>query len=134
MKSLFIFIALLVAIPALQAQTLGVDTITWNSSMALNNNNEIDLDNQFIIYANQKIQWTQINGDETNYYHITDTVGEWNNLSSEGQVEFKVRLGTREGSIFFYRNAQGVRVRIDMLRDDVNLVPFEFIISSFTSN
>lgn len=134
MKSIFAIIFLLSSTGALSAQTLGVDTITWNSSKAINDGNQLSLENKFVLYADKQIDWVQIASDETYSYQVTDVVGEWQDLSRQGQIEFKVKLGNREGSIFFHRTSKGVRVRIDMLREGVNLVPFEFIISNYSAN
>lgn len=129
MKSIFIFTVFWALVTAAQAQTLGVDKIEWNSSISKDGATEISSNNKFILYANDKIEWTQ--NDETVVYKITGITGEWSDLTKQGQVEYKVLLGSRSGSIFFYRNSTGIKVRIEMYRGNVNLVPAEFIISNY---
>lgn len=119
---------------AIQAQTLGIDTITCNSLKAINNNTVVSIHNTFVVYGSSRIDWMPADAAETWSYQVTETAGAWTDLNQPGQVEFKVKLGSREGSVFLYRNAQGMRIRIDMYRGSVSLVPFEFIISGYTTN
>lgn len=131
MKILFPFTFLLCCTGWLHAQTPGADTIRCTSVVAINNQTQVELNNTFTLYANQRMEWTQAGSDEVTTYEIVDQVGAWTDLNQPGQTEFIVRLGTREGRVLLYRQNGNVVIRIRMFRDEVDLLPFEFIVSDF---
>jgi hypothetical protein len=132
MKYTFFTIAFTLLILQCGAQTVGEDVILLHSSQAINNGNTLSSANEFTIRGSEEIEWSQNTDAGKTTYTITGTSGAWQNLNTEGEVEFQVTLAGRSGKIFLYRNGSGVlKLRIDMFRNSVNLVPFEFIISSF---
>lgn len=135
--SLFISLFLLLVLSATsqvvaQSLAIGQDNIVFHSSQAVNNGNTLSMSNDFIIRGSQEIEWSQDNGNEKFPYEITGTSGTWKNLNENGEIEFQVRQGQRTGKIVLSRNGgSSIKLRIETYRGTVNLVPFEFIISSF---
>jgi hypothetical protein len=135
MKNLALLILLLSSSLTAVAQssvTLGQDNIVFHSAQAINNGNTLSLDNEFIIRGSTEIEWSQANGAEKTKYVITGVAGSWQNMNETGAMQFAVQVGSANGKIILYRNANGsIKLRIETFRNNVDLVPFEFVISSF---
>jgi hypothetical protein len=135
MKNLALLILLLPSALIAVAQssvTLGQDNIAFHSTQAINNGNSINSNNEFTLRGSIELEWSQQNGAEKTVYEITGVTGSWTNLNEPGSVEYAVKLGTRTGKIVLYKNGNGtIRIRIETYRGNVNLVPFEFVVSSF---
>jgi hypothetical protein len=116
-----------------QNVTLGQDNIAFHSSEAKSAGVTLTSAHEFVINASDEIVWSQDNGAEKATYTITNTIGTWTDLNDNGEVEFTVQLGQRTGKIFMSRSRSSspIKLRIEMYRGTVNLVPYEFIISSF---
>lgn len=135
MKKIFFPILILIIVVARPAMAqdvqLGQDNIKFHSTEAINNGSTLSIINDFIIRGSNEIEWTQTASDKT-VYNITGTTGSWENLNAPGEIEFNVTFGTRTGKVLLYRNSGGVlKLRIDMFRNSISMVPFEFVISSF---
>ena len=132
MKKILIVISLLIITSSVIAQQqIGIDTMVLTSSQGTSAGQNYTMNNEFRLVGSERLEWRQ--GSERTDYTITNVVGSWNDLTSQGEIELKVSLGSLNGSVFVYRKADGVlKLRIDMMRGSVNLVPFEFTISNIT--
>jgi hypothetical protein len=115
-----------------QSITLGEDNIAFHSSQALNNGNSFNMNNEFIVRGANEIEWSHENGTEKDIYEITGVTGSWTDLNAAGKLEFAVKLANRNGKIVLSRSGSGsIKIRIQMYRGSVDLVPFDFVVSGF---
>ena len=130
-KILFILFISIAHASVAQSIVPGQDNIAFHSTEAINNGNTLNISNDFVIKGSGEIEWTQPATDKTTYT-IANTTGSWEDLNAQGEIEFSASLSGIAGKIHLYRNNSGIlKLRIDMFRNSVNLVPFEFVISSF---
>jgi hypothetical protein len=117
---------------AAQTVTLGLDDISFHSTQNVDNGTTYSSVSNFVFRGSSEVEWTYNSGQDKSTYTVTSISGSWPDLNTEGQMEFNVTLGPRSGKIIVRRTgSSSIKIRIEMYRGTVDLVPVEFIISSF---
>ena len=104
------------------------DTIRWQVSSFYDESNHETLNEtgSFILKGGLNIKWIQDADQATHDFTIVNREGNWPDLSQNGSMTFMVERNNRPGKIVFTRTSERTSIRMEFIRDNINVMPFTF--------
>ena len=132
-KFIYISACVLITLGA-NAQNAATSKLLWSTSIVVDRKGNANISYQSSIKSDGKsIDWTQ--GLKTYHYTITQVVGSWTTITSDGQLICKVTAGTKTtGSFTFSKSGTDIKVRLQTLFNGDPDLDLEFTISAVQLN
>jgi len=130
--TILLLLLLLGACPFAKAQNILQDTVTWNSTRAVGqvNNDELNYNCQFITRTNQSIDWIQKNGARVNHFNVTSVDGTWTNAAVDGQLVYHVAMNNFTGDVTLSRASGQTTIHLNISEGGQSGMNYVFYIAS----
>jgi hypothetical protein len=121
-KIAVVFFLLLVAGASAFAQNIKTATIVWNATSVIDlSAGDFREENQKLTsFGSTSIEWESPSGKQT--FQVSEILGQWNTISSAGEIVYEVKSQEKRGTITFIKNENGISIRI-LLVDNSDTPP-----------
>lgn len=130
-KLLFLF-ASLSMLQAGYAQDIKQARLTWTAAQVtdIQASSSKAMECDFITDGLLSVTWKQKQGALSTAFHVVSTEGTWDNISSIGSFSYTLENNGRVCRMKLERNASGVFVLIDFLKDGQSVSSLRFTIDT----
>ena len=133
-KILTLFFISLFILPTVCAQDVRSTGLTWsvNELMDLNKNVSASYSCQFKTNGVMSIGWDQSAYDTSLTVQQAD--GQWNDVTTPGQITYSISLDGETGTIVFERTASGVYITLDLSQPNGGRLRHRYSVSQVTAS
>lgn len=130
MRYLLVISFLMVLVVPSMSQNILQQKTVWYSTRAINTDsqNDLSMESQFIINAQNTIEWKQNQGLKTYTYTIVNSQSGWADVAQNGSIQYNVRFNGINGAITIGRKDGGLFIKLEFIEEGSNTMPYEFII------
>jgi hypothetical protein len=95
-------------------QSMETDSLMWSASKATSqiDNSEIIYTCRFKTTPGLSVDWIQSDGASVYHYTVTGIEGNWNNLSTDGSITYRVALKEVSGDITFSKTGEQTKIHL----------------------
>lgn len=112
------------------AQDISQASLAWKVSSLLDEQSgqSISYSCSFRTNGSNDIVWSQKNGNFTTTLIVLGISGNWPDVTTHGQVTYQVQSGNESGTLEFFKDANGVHVRINLSQGSSSRMRYEFAV------
>jgi hypothetical protein len=103
----------------IQAQDIKTTSISWNGSSVFNPVTGETTEGQTTITSNSTstVTWQKSDGT-TLQFNVVEAIGQWTNITSNGQMIYEISNTDTRGNITFVKTATGIRIKLILIKGD----------------
>lgn len=116
-----ILLLVLLSVPATLAwsQDIATATIQWNSASTFNATTGSTTEEVTSLTTREtSLQWKNADGSMRKSFQIIERIGDWNDVDSEGRVQYEVTDGQYSGTVSIRKSASETKILIVIASDE----------------
>jgi archaellum component FlaG (FlaF/FlaG flagellin family) len=107
------------AVVGLHAQNITTSTLTWSAASTMDiDQGSVESGNAGVVSYPNRIDWIGSDGTVKYSFAITNTIGTWTNVNTNGVIRFDVTASGTSGNIQFTKDNSGIYVRLILYMPD----------------
>jgi hypothetical protein len=111
MKKILLLILLNATTMLAWSQDIATATIKWNSESTFDaGSGNRTVENTSVTTRQNTVEWRNDDGSMRKSFQIIERIGEWNNISGDGQVQYEVTDGQYSGTISVRKNGSETKI------------------------
>jgi hypothetical protein len=127
-----LFITLSLTSFIIQAQDIKTSSISWNGSSVFNPVTGETMEGQTTVISNSEstVTWQKSDGT-TLQFNVVEAIGQWTNITSNGQMIYEISSADTRGNITFVKTSSGTSIRLILIKGDEDPLINEVTIDNF---
>lgn len=119
MKGILLLVLLSTPATLAWSQDIATATIQWNSASTFNATAGSSTEEVTSLTTHQtSLEWKNADGSMRKSFQIIERIGDWNNVGSEGQVQYEVTDGQYSGTVSIRKSASETKILIVIASDE----------------